>query len=152
MQKLKQLLGATPSVRRFKELISVFSEEEQKGYYHYVYDLALRPWGKCPRKYRIFFVDLIRHDRQRFLDYIHGETVLGALRHPVDDPRMFKKMCKLLSIVLTKRKFSYNHFSFSLLQSFDVRLKMSVLGDQIRTQSFYPEELLELLECVRILN
>jgi hypothetical protein len=34
---------------------------------------------------------------------------------------------------------------FSLLHAFDIGLEVSVPGDHIRTRSFYPEEILDIL-------
>jgi hypothetical protein len=152
MKDLKMLLGNAPSVKRFNELLAGLSLEERKSHYHRVYHLAMQQWEGYPKKYRRFFIDFIRHDWQGFADYLHSETALGELRHPVEDEEELKKLFHLMAQSQTNHKVSYNHLSFCILVSFKVSLKISVLGDQIRCKSFYPEEMLDMLQYVQILN
>ncbi|MDR1937398.1 MAG: hypothetical protein LBQ73_02725, partial [Tannerellaceae bacterium] len=145
-------LGNNPSVRRFEAWLSGESPAERERYYRIAWHASLHQWGQCPKKYRVFLVNLIRHDWQGFLNYILDETVIGELRHPVENADLLKKAFHLLAQSHTKHRVSYNHLSFTLLLAFELRLKVSVLGDQIRTRSFYPEELLDLLRFACVLN
>ncbi|MDR1919983.1 MAG: hypothetical protein LBQ65_10110 [Tannerellaceae bacterium] len=76
MKTLRVLLGNVPSVKRFNELLGDMSPEERQGCYYQAYALAMQHWGKCPKKYQRFFVDLVWHDWQGFLDYVLRETIL----------------------------------------------------------------------------
>jgi hypothetical protein len=151
MHELKRLLGNAPSVRRFNKLLAGLPEEERKRHYHHAYHVAMHQWSNLPKRYQVFLFDLVKHDWQRFLDYVHQETILGVLIYPVEDAERIKKMIKLMAKNQTNQKVSYNHLAFCLLMSFGLDLQISTLGDQIRTISFYPEEMYELLECVRLL-
>jgi hypothetical protein len=85
------------------------------------------------------------------LDYAHRETVSGELRCRAKDTDKLKKMFKLMAKNQINHKFSYNHPAFCVLTSFGLDLKISTLGDHIRIISFYPEEMYELLQCVKAL-
>ncbi|MDR1880065.1 MAG: hypothetical protein LBQ78_03960, partial [Tannerellaceae bacterium] len=142
---LKKMMGNDPSVRRFKQLLAGLSGKEQKRHYYHAYRVSMQGYEAHPKKYKAFFVELVKHDWQQFADYIHSETVLGALLVPVDDPKMFKKISRLIVQHTTNPKISYNHFSFCLLLVFRLSVKVRVLSDQLRDSGFYPEEILELL-------
>jgi hypothetical protein len=152
MQMLKNMMGNNPSVRRFNQLLAGLSDKERKRHYYHAYRVALQDYGKHPKKYRVFFVDLVKHDRQLFLEYIHNETILGQLIMLIDDPQLFKKMCHLMVQCTMNHKISYNHFSFCLLLVFGLQLKVRVLSEQLRDANFYPEEILELLQYVQVLS
>jgi hypothetical protein len=128
------------------------SKAERTFRYHHAYRVAMQDYGTYPKRYRIFFADLIKHDRQQFLDYIRNETVLSVLPVPVDDPKLFKKIGNLIAQHTTSRSISYLHFSFCLLLVFGLSLKVRVLSDQIKDSGFYPEEILELLRYADVLN
>lgn len=152
MTDLKKMLGNHPTVSNFNRLLAHYPPEEKINLYHDACYLTLHEWNSHPVKYKRFFVNLVKHDRQAYLDYIHQHTILGELRYPLDDPGMFKKMCHLVERKSTNHKVSYNHFAFSLLMVFDFNLKVRVLSNQISQSSFYPEELLELLQYAHILK
>ncbi|MDH6304364.1 hypothetical protein M2459_001097 [Parabacteroides sp. PF5-5] len=158
MEDLRKLLGRHPSVRRFNALLANCTAEEKQVHYHRIYRLALSKWSSCSKRYQEFFRNFIKHDWQSCLNYIHKETVLGVLGYSLDNPIMFEKMCNLVERKSKNHPVSYNHLAFSLLLSFNLNLKnkrkrnISVLGDQIRTTSFYPEELKLLLGYAHILN
>jgi hypothetical protein len=79
MQELKNLLGNAPSVRRFNKLLAGLPPGEQERLYHHAYRVSMQQWSSLPKKYQVFFFDLVKHDWQRFLDYLRHETMLGAL-------------------------------------------------------------------------
>jgi hypothetical protein len=151
MQELKNLLGNAPSVKRFNELLAGLPPREQERLYHHAYRVSMQQWSSLPKKYQVFFFDLVKHDWQRFLDYLRHETILGALIYPVEDADMLIRLLHLMAKNQKSHKTSYNHLAFCVLASFRLGLKISYLGDQIRTMPFYPEDMYELLECVRLL-
>jgi hypothetical protein len=90
MQELKNLLENAPAVKRFNELLAGLPPEEQQRQYHHAYCVSMQQWSSLPKKYQVFFCDLVQHDWQRFLDYLRQETMLGAL------------MCPALSLIIPR--------------------------------------------------
>ena len=146
-EEIKTLLdGKRPSVRNFKNALTRFSAAEQEMYYRKAYQAMLSEWAGMPEWYLTFFIQLVRNDWQRFLDFLLSDTILGQLRYSLQNATMFKKVCSLLERHTKDTPVSYNHLAFAISLCFQVRLKISTFSDQLRTSTFYPEELMELLE------
>lgn len=142
--------GKRPSVKQFYKLIAPCTEQVKTGYIHEAYEIALKEWANLPKCYQIFFRNLIKDDYQRFLDYLHGKTVLGSLRYVPEDPEMFRKVVHLLVKNRKEVKSPPVDLLFSLLAGFDLSLKASSLRQYMRTDILYPDDLLDLLAMIQI--
>jgi len=150
-EEIKKLFhGKRPSVNRFKQSLKPYSSEEQDKYYQIAYRAAINEWERIPEWYREFFITLVKNDRQRFLDFLLLHTIIGSLRYTLQEPDLLVKLLHLLERKIDHTFVSFNHLSFSVLLAFQLHLKISTLGDKIRTATFFPEELLELFEQATI--
>ncbi|MDH6358180.1 hypothetical protein [Parabacteroides sp. PF5-9] len=148
---LKKLFGGKrPSVRCFNRAIQHLTPQEKTNYYRKAYTMAVYHWEELPGWYRTFLINLVQHDWQQFLDYLHRETILGELTYSLEEPQLFKKVFNLLEKNRKNHKVSFNHLGFCILLSFKYSLKISTLGDCIRTARFTPEELMDMLQYATV--
>ena len=147
MHEIQKLVGKGQrlSVRKFKIALSALSPIEQQHYYYRAYHACQFDWETLPQYHRTFLINVIKNNRQPYLTYVLKHTALGALRYTLQDPGMSIKMFHLLEQKQKDHNISFNHLAFSFLCAFNCDLKISTLGDYIRTTSFTPEEALDIL-------
>ena len=150
-QKFKRLLeGEVPSVAKFKAKTMNLSSEERQQWLYMAFDTALHEWSELSSKYKRFLVNLIKSERQSFLDYIRQETILGELLFKPDNPVLLRKIAWLLEGGVKENKSSSWDLTFSLLLAFDLNLKLSSLHQYMRTDTFTTDDMVELLEITEI--
>lgn len=143
-------LGAQPTVQHFRKLVMNLPEEERAGFLKAAFGLAFSEWGSLPVAYRKFLVALIKSERERFVVFVHRETVLGEFLYKLKDEELFFRILSLLECPSRKYPVSYTGLSFSVLLGFDVNLKVKSLSDKIRYAKPETDDLFELFEGVRI--
>lgn len=129
--KLKELFGTeVPSVKMFKLLLRGLLGEEQEVYRKAAVSAAFCNWAIMPQYYRDFLTRLFLHDKQKALDYLLKETVLGSLRYKLREPEL---MQKLFTYVEGKQEDGYApslvRLSFTLLLAFRVDKSVEYYGD-----------------------
>lgn len=89
-QQLQALFGKEkPNVKVFRSKLSKLSKRRQPVVLRDTYLLALGYWKELPPDYRRFLKQLIRNNRQDWLDILLGETILGELRYTIQRPELF---------------------------------------------------------------
>ena len=124
--------GAKPTVRLYHELLKCMPLEERGIFFDRTFGLALSGWTDLATPYRLFLVRLIKANRQRFVDYVRKQTVLGEFLHGMDELNLFLKVLNLLVDPYKNHKSSYTEISFSLLLAFDMDVSVKYLADKIR--------------------
>lgn len=127
-------------------------EEQQLEYRHHAYELTLHNWLAMNETYRVFLINLVQNDRQAFLDFLKKETILGQLCCPLTNVTLFIKWMNLWKESQRNYNVSNVQLSFSLLLSFDIRLKERVLSSYLATCRLDTDELVELFKYVRMAN
>jgi hypothetical protein len=128
-----------PSVRIFNERIACYSPEEQREYYHEAFRQTLHGFNRHSKRFQAFFRQLVHTHRQEYLDFLHETTILGGMRYRLSDKELFRKVvCRMEGV--------QKDLMFSLLLSFNYKLKISTLQQYMKTDLFDPADLADLLE------
>lgn len=138
--------GTLPAVRIFNLRLSALNAEEQAAIRRDVYLLSVGYWNELHPIYRKFILELIAHDYQAYLDFLHAETPLSVLRFTPSHSRLLYIMLHTLERAPHKRHSSYNKLAFATLLAFNMNLQINTLGDYIRAPKATAEEVWELLE------
>lgn len=145
--------GRKMSVKGFYELLEASCpKEEWKKYEVFAYGQALCEWQELPKYYQAFLTNLICHNRQPFLDYLLENTVMSALRYPLQQKEMLRKLVNLMEGNKRDYKPSFEALAFACQLGFKSDLKISTLGDYIRKSKLDTEEILNLCGLVEIHN
>ena len=103
------LLGAQPAVCTYQEHVNNLLPEEKEAFYKDFFAFAFSDWRNPGPGYRDFFVGLIKSERQRFIDFVRNDTVLGEFLYDVKDEALFIRILNLLERPDKKRKTSYTN-------------------------------------------
>lgn len=142
--KLKTLFkGQDPSVRLFNEKMKELTTQQADLYYAHAYILALVGWKELNVTYRNFLKRLVGHDRQRFLDFLHG-NILGELRYSFREPLLAARLLALMEVHDEKQRMSDSHLAFSFLLGFGCTLRLETIGKTVASRTFMPEELQDI--------
>jgi len=117
----------------------------------------MNEWDTITQWYRTFLTNLIKHDWQRFLNYVRETSILGSLGIPIKDKKMVRKIFTLIAQMpkekredKKERRISFNQIAFILSLCFMTKEKISYLSDQISKGMMTPEELMYLKELAVI--
>lgn len=149
-KQLKALLGAKPAVCNYQKHVKTLSPKEREVFLKDTFALAFSDWRDWEPAYRSFMVCLIESERQRFIDFVRNDTVLGEFLYNLKDKELFERILNLLEQPCRKHKTSYTDLSFSVLLAFDINLKVKTLSDKIRYSPADVDDLFELYEKVAI--
>lgn len=149
-KQLKALLGAKPTVCNYQKHVKTLSPKEREVFLKDTFALAFSDWRDWEPAYRSFMVCLIESERQRFIDFVRNDTVLGEFLYNLKDKELFERILNLLEQPCRKHKTSYTDLSFSVLLAFDINLKVKTLSDKIRYSPADVDDLFELYEKVAI--
>ncbi|WP_288200685.1 hypothetical protein [uncultured Parabacteroides sp.] len=147
---LMALLGAQPAVCVYQQHVNNLLPEDKEGFYKDSFALAFSDWRNLSPAYRDFFVSLIKSERQRFIDFVRNDTVLGEFLYDVKDEALFIRILSLLERPDKKRKTSYTKLAFAVKLGFNVDLKVKYLSDKIRYARADTDDLYELFEKIAI--
>lgn len=144
------LLGAQPAVCSYQKHVNNLLPEEKVAFYKDTFALAFSDWRNLSPAYRNFFVSLIKSERQRFIDFVRNDTVLGAFLYDLKDDELFIRILNLLERPEKKRKTSYTNLTFAVQLGFNIKLKLKSLSDKIRYAKAETDDLYELFEKITI--
>lgn len=123
-QQLQALFGKEkPNVKVFRSKLSKLSKRRQPVVLRDTYLLALGYWKELPPDYRRFLKQLIRNNRQDWLDFLLGETILGELRYTIQRPELFFAMMRIIELSERTHRISIAHLSMSTLTTFNCHQK-----------------------------
>lgn len=134
-QQLELLFGrCKPSVKLFRNKLSKLPKRRQPVVLRDTYLLASGYWRELPPHYKCFMKQLIRNNRQDWLDFLHGETILGELRYTIQRPELFYAMMRIIELAERTQRVSVEHLAMNTLTSFKFDkkknfLKISSLGE-----------------------
>lgn len=148
--KLMALLGAQPAVCSYQKHVNNLLPEEKEVFYKDTFAVAFSDWRNLSLAYRNFFVRLIKSERQRFINFVRNETVLGAFLYDLKDDELFIRILNLLERPEKKRKTSYTNLTFAVQLGFNIKLKLKSLSDKIRYAKAETDDLYELFEKITI--
>ncbi len=151
--RLRKLFGnRQPSVRRFNEALKDFSDKEKERLHRLAYSVAINEWDKLPVWYKDFLMNLVKRNRQGFLDYIRQVSILGILYIPVEDKKMAAKIFTMLAHLPKEKgkKASYNQIAFIFCLCMGAKGKISHLSDKISKGMMTPEEFEYMKELIVI--
>lgn len=145
--KLKELFGtAVPSVRMFKSLLKNLPESEQEVYKKAAVSAAFCDWAVLPQYYRDFLTRLFFHDKQKTLDYLLKETVLGSLRYKLHEPKLMQK----LFTYVEGNQDDYEPFlirlSFSMLLAFQIDKSVEYYADMLSQNGLTSDDFTYFIE------
>lgn len=127
-QQLQKLFGRSkPNVKEFREKLAKLSKRKRPIVLRDTYLLALGYWKELPRDYRRFLKQLISNNRQDWLDFLHGETILGELRYTIQRPKLFYAMMRIIELSECLHHISIKHLSMSTLIGFNFNNKKKSL-------------------------
>mgnify|MGYP006866382892 FL=1 len=144
------LLGAQPAVCSYQKHVNNLLPEEKEVFYKDTFAVAFSDWRNLSLAYRNFFVRLIKSERQRFINFVRNETVLGAFLYDLKDDELFIRILNLLERPEKKRKTSYTNLTFAVQLGFNIKLKLKSLSDKIRYAKAETDDLYELFEKITI--
>lgn len=144
------LLGAQPAVCSYQKHVNNLLPEEKEVFYKDTFAVAFSDWRNLSLAYRNFFVRLIKSERQRFINFVRNETVLGAFLYDLKDDELFIRILNLLERPEKKRKTSYTNLTFAVQLGFNIKLKLKSLSDKIRYAKAEADDLYELFEKITI--
>ncbi len=144
------LLGAQPAVCAYQKHVNNLLPEEKEVFYKDTFAVAFSDWRNLSPAYRDFFVRLIKSERQRFIDFVRNDTVLGAFLYDLKDDELFIRILNLLERSEKKRKTSYTNLTFAVQLGFNIKLKLKSLSDKIRYAKAETDDLYELFEKITI--
>lgn len=144
------LLGAQPAVCSYQKHVNNLLPEEKEVFYKDTFAVAFSDWRNLSPAYRNFFVRLIKSERQRFIDFVRNDTVLGAFLYDLKDDELFIRILNLLERPEKKRKTSYTNLTFAVQLGFNINLKLKSLSDKIRYARAETDDLYELFEKITI--
>ncbi len=144
------LLGAQPAVCSYQKHVNNLLPEEKEVFYKDTFAVAFSDWRNLSPAYRDFFVRLIKSERQRFIDFVRNDTVLGAFLYDLKDDELFIRILNLLERSEKKRKTSYTNLTFAVQLGFNIKLKLKSLSDKIRYARAETDDLYELFEKITI--
>ena len=144
------LLGAQPAVCSYQKHVNNLLPEEKEVFYKDTFAVAFSDWRNLSLAYRNFFVCLIKSERQRFINFVRNETVLGAFLYDLKDDELFIRILNLLERPEKKRKTSYTNLTFAVQLGFNIKLKLKSLSDKIRYAKAETDDLYELFEKITI--
>ena len=139
-----------PSVKSFYALLECKTPETKETYYNYACSLFMNDYQTVPKRYQMFLTNLVKHDWQRFFDYLMHTSGFHSLRGGVQNRQT---IIRLLHILMADRKnvdLSYAQMAFFASLSFCINLKINSLSHNIRQCRFTPETFFELAEYVDI--
>lgn len=139
-----------PSVKLFYERLENLSPEKKDRYYRYACFLFLNEYVSLNSWNKTFLTNLIKHDLQRFYNYLMETSGFASITCEVKDKEPVVRMFHLLMANEENVKFSFQRISFFVLLSFDINLKVKTLEYYIRDYQFTPETFFELAEYVGI--
>lgn len=139
-------LGAKPTLQHFQEIVMNLPKKKRSGFIKDIFGLAFSEWRNLNVAYRIFFVELIKNERQQFLDFVRMDTILGEFLYDVRDEDLFIKILNLLEFPDNKQKTGCMGLSFSLLLGFNMDFQVKSLSNKIRYARVEMIDLCELLE------
>ncbi|MCD8269661.1 MAG: hypothetical protein LUD46_15195 [Parabacteroides sp.] len=148
--QLMALLGAQPAVCSYQKHVNNLLPEEKEVFYKDTFAVAFSDWRNLSPAYRNFFVRLIKSERQRFIDFVRNDTVLGAFLYDLKDDELFIRILNLLERPEKKRKTSYTNLTFAVQLGFNINLKLKSLSDKIRYARAETDDLYELFEKITI--
>ncbi|WP_455637354.1 hypothetical protein [Parabacteroides sp.] len=148
--KLMALLGAQPAVCSYQKHVNNLLPEEKVVFYKDTFAVAFSDWRNLSPAYRNFFVRLIKSERQRFIDFMRNDTVLGAFLYDLKDDELFIRILNLLERPEKKRKTSYTNLTFAVQLGFNIKLKLKSLSDKLRYARAETDDLYELFEKITI--
>lgn len=119
-QQLQALFGKEkPNVKVFRSKLAKLPKRRQPVVLRDTYLLALGYWKELPRDYRRFLMQLIRNNRQDWVDFLHGETILGELRYTIQRPKLFFAMMRIIELSERTRYLSVTSLSMNVLTVFN---------------------------------
>ncbi len=131
----KTLFGsAKPSVRKFRAYVNQCAPEERNKVCKRLFAAAFSEWPGLSADHRHFLINLIKSERQAFVDFLRTETVWGGLLYEADEEAllMLLKFVNVWLHLFKNPKTSYTKISFALLLSFSINLSVKSLSDKIR--------------------
>lgn len=144
------LLGAQPAVCIYQKHVNNLLPEEKEAFYKDTFAVAFSDWRNLSPVYRDFFVNLIKSERQHFIDFVRNDTVLREFLYDVKDEALFIRILNLLEQPEKRRKTSYTNLAFSVKLGFNIDLKMKSLSDKIRYARADTDDLYELFQKITI--
>lgn len=151
--ELKALFdGETPSVSKFYQLLSELPPVRRLYYLRMAYKAAFCEWDVMNYRYHLFLTRLFTRDRQRTLDFLLENTVLGTLRFDLQEPDIIIRFIAQMESRKPDFKPSFVHLAFSLLLVFVHTNSVEYLGDKLREQTLTAEDLNRLNNQTPVTN
>lgn len=144
------LLGAQPAVSAYQKHVNNLLPEEKEAFYKDTFAVAFSDWRNLSPVYCDFFVSLIKSERQRFIDFVRNDTVLGQFLYDLKDEELFIRILNLLEQSEKKRKTSYTNLTFAVQLGFNIDMKVKSLSDKIRYARADTDDLYELFQKITI--
>lgn len=133
LQKLALLFGKKQvKVNVFFEHLNELPESERKVMLQTAYQLALGDWEKLPRRYKLFMIKLIQKDRQAWVDFLVGQTVIGQVRYTPHRSKLFIVTMKIIELSERTQRVSSKHLAMSILTSFYFPYTINTLSKYIQ--------------------
>ncbi|WP_455639509.1 hypothetical protein [Parabacteroides sp.] len=132
-RKLALLFGKDQvTVNVFFEHLNQLPEPERKAMLLTAYQLALGDWEKLPKRYKLFMIKLIRKDRQAWVDFLVGQTVIGQVRYTPHRPKLFIVAMKIIELSERTKRVACKHLTMSILTSFNFPFTINTLSKYIQ--------------------
>jgi len=139
-----------PSVKLFYKLLEGKTPEGKDAYYQYAYFLFMNRYHTLSKWYRRFLTTLVKHDWQRFFDYLMQTSGFSSLRGGIKNHHTFARLLHMLMADKENVITTYEQMAFFTMLSFDITLNINTLSSKIRQIQFTPETFFELAEHVGI--
>lgn len=139
-----------PSVKLFYKLLELQPAETKEEYYRYACYLFVNHYNEMPKWYQYFLTTLMKHDWQRFYDYLTETSGFPSIRCMIKNSRTPVRICHMLLADTEHTHCTYPQIAFFAALSFDTDKTVSSLSTSIRQCRFTPETFFELAEYVKI--
>lgn len=142
--------GRIPSVREFNREMDKLSLPERLRFVYPIFRLGFSDWNSLPARSQAFILRVVEHDRQLWLDFLLGMTVMGSLRYQPGHPEALMRAVKIVEYVNRCGKASLNHLAMALLTTFEYNYRLSTMGDYLRQYVILPEHALQYIGKLEI--
>lgn len=139
-----------PSVKMFYERLEALSPETKERYYRYACFLFINEFDLLNSWNKTFLTNLVKHDLQRFYDYLMETSGFSALRCEIKDKEPVIRVFHMLMANEGNVKSSFEYISFFILLTFNMPLRISTMEKYVRRCFFTPETFFEVAEYVGI--
>jgi len=110
-----------PSVKLFYKLLKGKTPEGREAYYQYAYFLFMNRYHTLSLRFQSFLTNLVKHDWQRFLDYLMQTSGFSSLRGRIKNHYIL--VCLLHMLLADKKNvdIKYPPIAFFILLAFNFK-------------------------------